>query len=120
MQSEGLIFFSSNSLLCATLLYRKPQKSDIFGAASQDGALPSFLFLAEHRPGLKRSVYRPFLFFFFFYFFIIKKKEGLPSCLRSTGRGREEKERRPLFFSFFIIWWDLFKPGGHQPPAGAL
>ena len=39
MQSEGLIFFSSNSLLCATLLYRKPQKSEIFGAASQDGGL---------------------------------------------------------------------------------
>ena len=44
MQSEGLIFFSSNSLLCATLLYRKPQKSEIFGAASQDGALPHSIF----------------------------------------------------------------------------
>ena len=44
MQSEGLIFFSSNSLLCATLLYRKPQKSEIFGAASQDGALPPPIF----------------------------------------------------------------------------
>ena len=46
MQSEGLIFFSSNSLLCATLLYRKPQKSEIFGAASQDGAsLPYSIYL---------------------------------------------------------------------------
>ena len=75
MQSEGLIFFSSNSLRqrhprpssfssrpinkssglqgnpVVLLLYRKPQKSEIFGAASQDGALPLSPFSSAPQEG---------------------------------------------------------------------
>ena len=88
MQSEGLIFFSSNSLLCATLLYRKPQKSEIFGAASQDGGL-----LLTGGKGLFKGL-------------LLTGGKG-----REGGRGGGEPHKTPKIGDF----WGCFARGGGAP-----